>query len=185
MKQTTNKQTSSFHLIFFFNFAPRLHVFQQSDVQRSDVQRPIRLYSSVSAEEATESSHIFDSPKSTLTAVKPSKARFSLFGPKNHPQQGQLCEILNSYAKNGVPQSKTFSFEHPDFPSSLHYLNKIHGSWMEFVNVTNMKEPEIIIQSAIWELVTTEVDYIHALRTVTEVNINSFRKIHKLFWKCG
>lgn len=48
-----------------------------------------------------------------------------------------------------------------------------------------MKEHEIKIQSAIWELVTTEVDYIHALQTVTEVNIhddmikekNKFRKV--------
>lgn len=138
----------------------------------------MRLYSSVSAEEATESSNFFDASKSILTAVKPSKPRWStLFGQKN-PQQGQLCEILNSYAKNGVPQSKTFSsFEHSDFGTSLHYINNIHGSWKEFVNVTNMKEHEIKIQSAIWELVTTEVDYIHALQTVTEVNIQR-RKPH-------
>lgn len=134
--------------------------------------RPIRLQSSASAEETTESSNIFDLPRSALTTVKPSKPRWSttLFGQKN-PQQNQLCELLNSYAKNGVPQSKIFSsFEHSEFVSSLHYLNNMHGSWTEIVNVTNMKEHEIKIQSAIWELVTTEVDYIHALQTVTEVN---------------
>lgn len=155
----------SFSLSRFFSFLCYL-------LQQNDAPRPIRLYSSASAEEPTESSHIFDSTKSTLTAVKPSKPRWStLFGQKN-PHQGQLCEILNQYAKNGVPQSKAFSsFEHSDFVSSLHYLNSIHGSWKEFVNVSNMKEHEIKIQSAIWELVTTEVDYIHALQTVTEVNI--------------
>lgn len=103
--------------------------------------------------------------------MKPSKPRWStLFGQKN-PQQNQLCELLNSYTKTGVPHTKTFfSFEHLDLPSSLQYLNSIHSSWKEFVVVSNMKDHEIKIQSAIWELVTTEVDYIHALQTVTEVN---------------
>ncbi|XP_031617991.1 pleckstrin homology domain-containing family G member 5-like isoform X2 [Contarinia nasturtii] len=150
---------------------------------QSDGPRPMRLYSSVSAEEATESSHIFDSVKSNLITTKPSKPRWStLFGQKN-PQQGQLCEILNSYAKNGVPQSKTFSsFEHTDLASSLHYMNNIHGSWKEFVNESNMKEHEIKIQSAIWELVSTEVDYIHALQTVTELFLSCLEAIqsHKI-----
>lgn len=33
-----------------------------------------------------------------------------------------------------------------------------------------MTEIDTTIQSAIWELVTTEVDYIHALQTVTDVS---------------
>lgn len=48
-----------------------------------------------------------------------------------------------------------------------------------------MKEHDVKIQSAIWELVTTEVDYIHALQTVTEVNSNqmNFRNffVQKMF----
>lgn len=35
-----------------------------------------------------------------------------------------------------------------------------------------MSDQEMKIQSAIWELVATEVDYIRALQTVTNVNIN-------------
>lgn len=34
-----------------------------------------------------------------------------------------------------------------------------------------MTETDTKIQSAIWELVTTEVDYIHAIQTVTDVSI--------------
>lgn len=130
----------------------------------------MRLYSSASAEETTNT-QTFDVPKSTLTTIKPSKHRWSslFFGQKN-PQQGQLCELLNSYAKNGVPKSKTiYSFEHSDYAPALRYLNNVHGSWKEFINVDNMNDHEIQIQSAIWELFTTEVDYIHALQTVTEV----------------
>lgn len=33
-----------------------------------------------------------------------------------------------------------------------------------------MSVNEVKIQTAIWELVTTEVDYIHALQTVTDVS---------------
>lgn len=36
---------------------------------------------------------------------------------------------------------------------------------------TGMNETETKIQSAIWELVTTEIDYIHALKTVTDVSM--------------
>ncbi len=36
-----------------------------------------------------------------------------------------------------------------------------------------MSDNEIKIQSAIWELVTTEVDYIHALQTVTDVSVEN------------
>lgn len=38
-----------------------------------------------------------------------------------------------------------------------------------------MTETETKIQSAIWELVTTEIDYIHALKTVTDVSIAAFQ----------
>lgn len=40
-----------------------------------------------------------------------------------------------------------------------------------FIAVT---ETETKIQSAIWELVTTEIDYIHALKTVTDVSMQIF-----------
>lgn len=36
-----------------------------------------------------------------------------------------------------------------------------------------MTETETKIQSAIWELVTTEIDYIHALKTVTDVSMQT------------
>lgn len=43
-------------------------------------------------------------------------------------------------------------------------------SWRDFVNPCDISETETKIQSAIWELVTTEVDYIHAIQTVTDVS---------------
>lgn len=79
--------------------------------------------------------------------------------------------MLNSYAKLGVPRlQQTYSFDHIDLMPALDYLETIHSSWMEFVCYPDMTDGEIKIQSAIWELVTTEVDYIHALQTVTDVS---------------
>lgn len=96
-----------------------------------------------------------------------------LFGLKN-PHQNQLCEILNGYARNGVPQARRsyeFAFDNDEVVSAIDYLENIHGSWKEFINVDTMSDNEIKIQSAIWELVTTEIDYIHALQTVTDVSL--------------
>lgn len=90
-----------------------------------------------------------------------------------NPQQDQLCDILMGYARNGVPQARRsyeFEFDNVDVAAAIEYLENIHGSWTEFINVDTLPDNEIKIQSAIWELVTTEIDYIHALQTVTDVS---------------
>lgn len=133
--------------------------------------RPVKLFQSASTEESVEATT--SDTRTVPTTSKQPKQRWSvLFGLKN-PQQNQLCEILNNYTKNGVPQlkSSSFSFDHADLPSALDYLENIHSTWKDFVCYSNMTDNEIKIQSAIWELVTTEVDYIHALQTVTDVSI--------------
>ncbi|XP_043063024.1 uncharacterized protein LOC6539423 isoform X6 [Drosophila yakuba] len=124
-------------------------------------QPPPRLLPSVSTEETSESG---------VAPGKQIKQRWSsIFGIKN-PQQSQLCELLNSYAKNGVPQrADSMNFDHPDLGNSLAYLQDMHKSWRDFVHSDSMSESEVKIQTAIWELVTTEVYYIHALQTVTDL----------------
>ncbi|XP_070141015.1 pleckstrin homology domain-containing family G member 5 isoform X6 [Drosophila kikkawai] len=124
-------------------------------------QPPPRLLPSVSTEETSESG---------VAAGKQIKQRWSsIFGIKN-PQQSQLCELLNSYGRNGVPQrADGLNFEHPDLVNSLAYLQDMHKSWRDFVESSTMSESEVKIQTAIWELVTTEVYYIHALQTVTDL----------------
>ncbi|XP_037938979.1 uncharacterized protein LOC119672089 isoform X2 [Teleopsis dalmanni] len=122
--------------------------------------RPPRLLSSASTEETTDNSQ----------PGKQIKQRWSgLFGSKNQ-QQSQLCELLNNYAKNGVPQkSAALNFDHAHFDEALEYLDNMHKSWRDFVDSEAMSEIETRIQTAIWELVTTEVYYIHALQTVTDL----------------
>lgn len=128
--------------------------------------RPPRLLSSASTDESTDVN---------LTG-KQLKQRWSgLFGVKN-PQQSQLCELLNNYSKNGVPQKTpaTLSFDHPDLLNAIDYLDNRHKSWMDIVESNGMNDSEMRIQTAIWELVTTEVDYIHCLQTVTDVSATSY-----------
>ncbi|XP_061390072.1 mucin-3B-like, partial [Musca vetustissima] len=124
--------------------------------------RPPRLLSSASTDESSEIN---------MTGQKQPKQRWSsLFAVKN-PQQSQLCELLNSYSKNGVPQRTpaTLNFDHPDLDNAIEYLDKMHKSWTDFVECSSMNDAEMRIQTAIWELVTTEVDYIHCLQTVTDL----------------
>ncbi|XP_065362388.1 rhoGEF domain-containing protein gxcJ-like isoform X2 [Calliphora vicina] len=123
--------------------------------------RPPRLLSSASTDESSEVN---------LTG-KQLKQRWSgLFGVKN-PQQSQLCELLNSYSKNGVPQKTPaiLGFDHPELENAINYLDNRHKTWMDIVESGSMNDSEMRIQTAIWELVTTEVDYIHCLQTVTDL----------------
>jgi pleckstrin homology domain-containing family G member 5 len=52
----------------------------------------------------------------------------------------------------------------------MNALNEMPSSWRDFVKISDILEIDTKIQSAIWELVTTEVDYIHAIQTVTDVS---------------
>lgn len=72
--------------------------------------------------------------------------------------------------KNGVPKSKSsyVNFDYSD--EALSALYGLPQSWQEFV-ASGISETDTKIQSAIWELVTTEVDYLNCMMTVTEVNI--------------
>lgn len=143
--------------------------------------RTNKLYSSASTEETLESSNTllgssYGGTVGTTTAdsgriVKQhSKQRWSTFLGIKNPHQNQLCELLNQYARNGVPQfQQGFTFNHHNLASALDYLSNSHSSWTAFVNCAGMTDAETKIQSAIWELVTTEIFYIHALQTVTDV----------------
>ncbi|EDW19423.2 LOW QUALITY PROTEIN: uncharacterized protein Dmoj_GI11526 [Drosophila mojavensis] len=124
-------------------------------------QRPPRLLSSASTEETSESGNAHG--KQILGRWS------SIFGIKN-PQQSQLYDLLNNYAKNGVPQRPdAFNSENPAISEALNYLQNMDKSWRDFVDSNAMSDSEIRIQTAIWELVTTEVYYIHALQTVTHL----------------
>lgn len=137
-----------------------------------------RLFSSASTDETSNETTLAGGTSGAISggtiSGKQLKQRWAgLFGVKN-PQQSQLCELLNTYSRDGVPKPITTltrtAFEKNEHESALRYLTNVHKSWREIVNSDLMSEHEFKIQNAIWELVTTEVDYIHCLKTVTDVS---------------
>ena len=68
-----------------------------------------------------------------------------------------------------MPKSKS-SFINLEYLEAMEGLETLPQSWNDFVDPTHMSDTETKIQSAIWELVTTEVDYIYAIQTVTDVS---------------
>lgn len=71
----------------------------------------------------------------------------------------------------GVPKSKSSYINSEYSDEALDALYNLPQSWQDFVNACDISEIDTKIQSAIWELVTTEVDYIHAIQTVTDVSL--------------
>uniref|UniRef100_A0A182LRN4 DH domain-containing protein n=1 Tax=Anopheles culicifacies TaxID=139723 RepID=A0A182LRN4_9DIPT len=110
------------------------------------------------------------SPKASSASSKQSKQKWTIpFGSKG-PQKSKLCELLDSYNKE-IPKSTSSSsnFNNPEYVDALVGLRNLPQCWTEIVNCVGMSEADTKIQSAIWELVTTEVYYILALQTVTDL----------------
>lgn len=148
--------------------------------------RQSRFFSSASTEEPVDESKIL------LQKHPKQKWSLQLFGAKNSHQQSQLCELLNTFTKNGVPQPKSSIIERNEYKEAVEALSSLPLSWSEIVTRTgrspfslifffikksyfrfaDMSEAEIKMQNVIWELVTTEVDYIQCLRTVTDVSVH-------------
>lgn len=76
--------------------------------------------------------------------------------------------------RNGVPKSKSSYINSEYSEEALDALFGLPQSWRDFVNAGDMSDSETKIQSAIWELVSTEAKYIQAIQTVTDVSIKSF-----------
>ena len=135
--------------------------------------RPSVLSSSVSTEETTDVEH--------KLSVK-QKQRFSNFFGGKHSQQEQVCALLNEYSRSGIPEKASREYyKNPDYKEALSFLDNLEGNWMDFVNCEGMSNNEIKIQTAIWELVTTECDYIHILLTLTDVSFLIY-KFQYLFY---
>lgn len=89
-----------------------------------------------------------------------------------NPQQNQLCELLNTYARTTVPKPKsTLNITQLEYSEALSYLEIVKNTtWINFVDRSSISETETKIQSAIWELVSTEAAYISAIQTVDNVS---------------
>ncbi|XP_065215741.1 pleckstrin homology domain-containing family G member 5 isoform X2 [Planococcus citri] len=113
-----------------------------------------------------ESCNVEGSEKST-SSHKPSKQRWSnLFGNNKFQdsKMEQLIDHLNSYSKHGIPQLHSVD---EDLEEALYNLE---DDWRDIVSdSTSLAERQQQQQTAIWELVETEVTYIHTLRVLTDL----------------
>lgn len=79
--------------------------------------------------------------------------------------------------KNGVPKSKSSYINSEYSDEALDALYGLPQSWRDFVNACDITDSDNRLQSAIWELVSTEAKYIHAIQTVTDVSAHLFKRI--------
>ncbi|XP_014280646.1 pleckstrin homology domain-containing family G member 5 isoform X3 [Halyomorpha halys] len=128
---------------------------------------------SVSTEEGTVTSDTL----STEPKSKSSRQRWSgLFGNSKDSKMEMLVEKLNNYSKFGIPQVKRHHDE--DIEESLY---KLEDDWKEIVSKKRVvSDIECQQQAAIWELVQTEVAYIHTLKLVTDLFLACLISLQKV-----
>ncbi|KAK9744014.1 RhoGEF domain [Popillia japonica] len=98
---------------------------------------------------------------------KQSKQRWSGFFSNNKDtRMEQLTELLNNYTTYGVPSSQIYPQGQVE---SLDALYKLEGDWREIINYKELPERQQQQQTALWELIKTEVAYIKTLKVVTDL----------------
>lgn len=80
----------------------------------------------------------------------------------------QLVELLNGYSSNGLPKMPDLlTLGRPHYDPSIFHLEK---HWKDIVNGhESLTKHQRDQQEAIWELLTTEVEYIRKLHVVIDV----------------
>lgn len=103
---------------------------------------------------------------SVESKLRGTKQRWTtLFGNSKDSKMELLVEKLNNYSKYGIPQLSNKNDE--DLEESLY---KLEDDWREIVSkILNITDSESHQQAAIWELIQTEVAYIHTLKLVTDL----------------
>ncbi|KAL1140863.1 hypothetical protein AAG570_000791, partial [Ranatra chinensis] len=106
-----------------------------------------------------------DSPAVETKSKGPKQRWSGFFSNSKDSKMESLVEKLNIYSKNGIPQCGILKDD--DIEESLY---KLEDDWREIVsNAEDASETIRQQQTALWELVHTEVAYIHTLKLVTDL----------------
>ncbi|GLV48672.1 dynein axonemal intermediate chain 2 [Carabus blaptoides fortunei] len=93
---------------------------------------------------------------------KQSKQRWSgFFGNNKDTRMESLSDILNQYSRHGVPNSAVVDEE------AVQALYSLEEDWRQLMDPSDLTERQQQQQTAIWELISTEVAYIKTLKVVT------------------
>ncbi|XP_017778525.1 PREDICTED: pleckstrin homology domain-containing family G member 5 isoform X2 [Nicrophorus vespilloides] len=101
--------------------------------------------------------------------TKKGKQRWSsLFGNSKDTKQimEQLIEQLHNYSKVGVPNSQAYPQGQSEATDALY---KLEDDWRHIIDVSELSERQQKQQTALWELIKTEVAYIKTLKVVTDL----------------
>ncbi|CAM1323591.1 PLEKHG5 (predicted) [Pycnogonum litorale] len=101
-----------------------------------------------------------------------------------------LIEQLNQYSLTGIPnshrtakgasQTRSYSDEQDESNRSIDSLYHLEDNWTDIVD-DEMELPEKITnqQNALWELVKTEVGYIHLVKVITDLFLSCLISLQK------
>ncbi|KAK5646254.1 hypothetical protein RI129_004718, partial [Pyrocoelia pectoralis] len=103
----------------------------------------------------------------TDASKKQGKQRWSgFFGNTKDTRMELLAEQLNNYAKNGIPNCQIYPQGQCE---SIDALYRLEGDWRMLIDHTDLNEKLQQQQTALWELIKTEVAYIKTLKVVTDL----------------
>ncbi|KAG8295360.1 Pleckstrin y domain containing, G (with RhoGef domain) member [Homalodisca vitripennis] len=114
---------------------------------------------------STEDAACTEASDTSGKSSKSSKQRWSgLFGNAKDTKMEALVDHLNNYSKHGIPQLPNAD---EDLEEALYNLEE---DWRDVVdNSSSLPERVQQQQTAVWELIHTEVAYIHTLKVVTDL----------------
>jgi len=87
-------------------------------------------------------------------------------------KQEHLSELLGGYSRNGLPRMPDLlTLGRPHYAASVFQLER---HWVDIVfNHDQLNKRQRDQQEAIWELLSTEVEYIRKLRAIIDVRIRA------------
>ncbi|XP_068903040.1 pleckstrin homology domain-containing family G member 5 isoform X3 [Tenebrio molitor] len=103
----------------------------------------------------------------------------AFFGNSKDTKYEALIEQLDKYSKQGIPNNVSYP---PGQCQSVDALHNLEDDWREIVDYSDLNEKQQQQQTALWELITSEVSYIRTLKVVTDLFLACLRDLqsHKL-----
>ncbi|XP_015835650.1 pleckstrin homology domain-containing family G member 5 isoform X2 [Tribolium castaneum] len=103
----------------------------------------------------------------------------AFFGNSKDNKYEALIEQLDKYSKQGIPNNVSYPTGQCPSVDALHNLE---DDWREIVDCSELNEKQQQQQTALWELITSEVSYIRTLKVVTDLFLACLRDLqsHKL-----
>ncbi|RZC34774.1 pleckstrin -likey domain-containing family G member 5 [Asbolus verrucosus] len=98
----------------------------------------------------------------------------AFFGNSKDTKYEALIEQLDKYSKQGIPNNLSYP---QGQCQSVDALYNLEDDWREIVDYSDLNEKQQQQQTALWELITSEVSYIRTLKVVTDLFLACLRDL--------